>query len=70
MKLLIKETAFLPAAKVLELWELFLLLWGGTSFMSSWSYPYYYLISHPKFSPGWDPCLPDQISLRGGIQGS
>ncbi len=24
-------------------------------------------ISHPKFSPGWDPSLSDQIFLRGGI---
>ena len=28
------------------------------------------LFSHPKFPSGWDPGLFDQISLRGGIQGS
>ncbi len=28
------------------------------------------MFSHPKFSSGWDPGLFDQISLRGGIQGS
>ncbi len=37
--------------------------------MLSWSHPYY-LISHPKFSSGYDPCLQDQISFQGGIQDS
>ncbi len=28
-----------------------------------------FVASRPNFSLGWDPSLPDQISLRGGIQG-
>ncbi len=26
------------------------------------------LFSHPNFPSGWDPSLPDQISVRGGIR--
>ena len=49
--------------QVIERWELLLLL-GGDYF----EVIPYYLISNPKFSSGWDPCLQDQISFRGGIR--
>ncbi len=49
--------------QILELWELFFLLWGE-QFEVNPCYPFF----PTQFYLGWDPSPPEQISLWDGIK--